>query len=176
MQFDQQNWFNASIIFFFSSSLFLILRQKQFLKAQVFFQRCSRGQKARGQGQAHKKNPSPRPRTAFTRTDPLKDRNARGLGYRRKRSPEKKFFKDFFWRFPKKTKTDVLKKFLQAKKVLKIFFFRQSSIRENKKDLCKLSARFLAFSNKISTAQKIVLFSSRGQRNFRGLEPLGPRT
>ena len=43
-------------------------------------QRWSRGHKARGQG--HKKNPRPRPRTAFPRTDILeaKDRNARGQG------------------------------------------------------------------------------------------------
>ena len=43
-------------------------------------QRWSRGPKARGQGQGHKK--IPRPRTAFPRTDPLeaKDRNARGQG------------------------------------------------------------------------------------------------
>ena len=43
-------------------------------------QRWSRGHKVRGQG--HKKNPRPRPRTAFPRTGPLeaKDRNARGQG------------------------------------------------------------------------------------------------
>ena len=43
-------------------------------------QRWSRGHKARGQGQGHKKNP--RPRTAFPWTDTLeaKDRNARGQG------------------------------------------------------------------------------------------------
>ena len=42
------------------------------------YQRWSRGHKARGQGQGHKKNP--RPRTAFPRTDTLeaKDKNARG--------------------------------------------------------------------------------------------------
>ena len=45
-------------------------------------QRWSRGHKARGQ--RHKKNPRPRPRTAFSRTDTLeaKDRNARGQGPR----------------------------------------------------------------------------------------------
>ena len=53
---------------------------------QFFYQRWSRGHKARGQGQGqgHKKNPRPRPRprTAFPRTDTLeaKDRNARGQG------------------------------------------------------------------------------------------------
>ena len=47
---------------------------------------------------------------------------------------------------------------------------------ENKKDVRKFSARFLAFSNEISTIQKIVLFSSRGQGNFRGLEASRHRT
>ena len=71
-------------------------------------QRWSRGHKARGQGQGHKKNP--RPRTAFPRTDPLeaKDRNARGQGPRtqsasalqkKKRSSQK-----FFRQSPKKKK------------------------------------------------------------------------
>ena len=48
-------------------------------------------------------------------------------------------------------------------------------IEENKKGLRKFSARFLAFSNKISTVQKIVLSSGRGQGNFRGLEASRPR-
>ena len=44
----------------------------------------SRGHKARGQGQGHKKNTRPRPRTALPRIDPLeaKDRNAQGQGPR----------------------------------------------------------------------------------------------
>ena len=51
---------------------------------QTNYQRWSRGHKARGLGQGHKKNPRPRPRTAFPRTDTLeaKDRNARGQGPR----------------------------------------------------------------------------------------------
>ena len=54
------------------------------------FQRWSQGHKARGQG--HKKNPRPKSRTAFPRTDTLeaKDRNARGQGHKRKSSPKKK--------------------------------------------------------------------------------------
>ena len=36
------------------------------------YQRWSRGHKARGQGQGHKKNSRPRPRTAFPRTDTQK--------------------------------------------------------------------------------------------------------
>ena len=46
---------------------------------------------------------------------------------------------------------------------------------ENKKGAQNFSARFLAFSNEISTVQKIVLSSSRGQANFRGLETSRPR-
>ena len=46
---------------------------------------------------------------------------------------------------------------------------------ENKNVVRKFSARFLAFSNEISTVQKIVLSSSRGQGNFRRLEASRPR-
>ena len=46
---------------------------------------------------------------------------------------------------------------------------------ENRKGVRKFSARFLAFSNEISTVQKIVLSSSRGQADFRGLEASRPR-
>ena len=49
---------------------------------------------------------------------------------------------------------------------------------ENKKGVCKFSARFLAFSATFlafSTVQKIVLSWSRGQGNFRRLEASRPR-
>ena len=46
---------------------------------------------------------------------------------------------------------------------------------ENKKGVRKFSARFLSFSDEISTVQKIVLSLSRGQGNFRGLEASRPR-
>ena len=55
------------------------------------------------------------------------------------------------------------------------FDLAYASIAENKKDICKFSARFLAYSNKISTIQKIVLSSSRGQGSFRGPKALRPR-
>ena len=45
----------------------------------------------------------------------------------------------------------------------------------NKKDVRNFYARFPAFSNEISIVQKIVLSSSRGQGNFRGLEVSRPR-
>ena len=44
-------------------------------------------------------------------------------------------------------------------KVFQTTFFRRSLIEANKKGLRKFSARFLAFSNKILTVQKIVLCS-----------------
>ena len=47
-------------------------------------------------------------------------------------------------------------------------------MRKTKEGLGKFSARFLAFSNKISTVQKIVLSSSREQGNFRGPEASRP--
>ena len=96
----------------------------------------------------------PRPRTKKIsrprpRTDPL-EAKAKDQGHRHKSSPKKKrFSKNFFRRFP---------------------------LEENKKKgLRKFSARFLELSNKISPVQKIVLSSSRGQGNFRGLEVSKPR-
>ena len=54
--------------------------------------------------------------------------------------------------------------------------YAYAPINENKKGIRKFSARFLAFFYKISTVQKIVLSSSRGQDYFRGLEASRPRT
>ena len=104
-------------------------------------QRWSRGRKARGQGQVHKKNP--RPRTALPRTNPLevKDRNARGQG----QGP--------------RTQAQVLSK----KKGLHKNF---SGDHQKKNVFQKI---FQAF-HKILRIQKIVLSSSRGQDNFRGLD------
>ena len=138
-------------------------------------QRWSRGHKARGQGQGHKKNP--RPRTAFPRTDTLeaKDRNARGQGPRtqaqvlskkKKRSSQK-----FFRRSPKKKglhknfSGDLQKK----KKRSSQKFFKRSP----QKNVFQIMFQAL---HKILTIQKILLFSSRGQANFRGLEASRPRT
>ena len=60
-----------------------------FLK-NTYYQRWSRGHKARGQGQGHKKNPRPRPRTGML------EAKAKEQGHRRKRSPKKKGFQKFF--------------------------------------------------------------------------------
>ena len=107
----------------------------------------------------------PRPRTQ-------KNFEAKDQGHRRKCSPKKKVFKIFFQATSKKG----LQKFFSSEKGLQKFFFRRFPLEENKKGLCKFSARFLALSNKISTVQKIVLSSSRGQGNFRGLEASRPRS
>ena len=113
-------------------------------------QRWSRGHEARGQG--HKKNP--RPRTALPRTDPLeaKDRNARGQGQGPRTQAQvfakKKGLQKNFPAISKKS-SKIFSCVLQKKRLLKFFF----------------QAIY-----KISTIQKKVLSSSRGQGNFRGLE------
>ena len=135
-----------------------------FYKLQVICgkQRWSRGHKARGQGQGHKKNPRPRPRTAFPRTDTLeaKDRNARGRGqgHKRKCSPKekkKKVFTKIFRRSPKKKRSS--QKFFKRSPQKNVF------------------QKLFQALHKILTIQTIVLSSSRGQANFRGLEASRPR-
>ena len=87
------------------------------LQTRSFYQRWSRGLKARGQGQGqgHKKNP--RPRTAFPRTDTLeaKDRNARGQGQGHKRKCSTK---------KKKVFTKIFSSDLHEKSFSKTFFKR----------------------------------------------------
>ena len=114
-------------------------------------QRCSRGHKARGRGQGHKKIPRPRPRT-----EPV-EAKAKNQGHRSKCSPKKRVFKKFFWR--------------SQKKGLQKIFFRRSPLEENKKRHRKI---FGVFQQNFSV-QKIVLSSSRGLDNFRGLEASRPR-
>ena len=82
---------------------------------------------------------------------------------------KKRFSKHFFKQSQKKG----LQKFFSCEKGFQKGNF---SLEENKKGLRNFSAWFLALSNKISTVQKIVLSSSRGQGNFRGLEASRPRT
>ena len=110
-------------------------------KFQPFYQRWSRGHKARGQGQGHKKNP--RPRTAFS-----EDRHSRGQGQECSRPRPA---------LPKKKKRSSQK------------FFKRSP----QKNVFQKNFQAL---HKILIIQKIVLSSSRGQANFRGLEASRPRT
>ena len=96
---------------------------------------------------------NPRPRTAFPRTDTLeaKDRNARGQGPR--------------------TQAQVL-----SKKKVFTKIFQAIPPPPQKKGLHKnFSSDLHKALHKILTIQKIVLSSSRGQVNFRGLEASRPR-
>ena len=116
----------------------------------------------------------PRPRTQKNFEAKAKDRPSRGQGPRTQAqvfSKKKKVFKKIFQAISKKSSS----KIFLGEKDLQKFFFRQFPLEENKKGLRKFSARILALSNKISTVQKIVLSSSRGQGNFRGLEASRPR-
>ena len=125
---------------------------------------CFRGgvKNTRLEAKDTKKNPRPRPRTAFPRTDTLeaKDRNARGQGQgprtqaqvlSKKKGLHKNFSGDF-----------------QKKKVFTKIFSG---------DLHKktFSKKLFQALHKILTIQKIVLSSSRGQANFRELEASRPR-
>ena len=125
------------------------------VECEGFKQRWSRGHKARGQGQGHKKNPRPRPRprTAFPRTDTLeaKARNARGQGQGRRTQSASA---------------------LQKKKKKKKGLHKNFSSDLHEKNVFQKIFQPL---HKILTFKKIVLSSSRGQANFRGLEASRPR-
>ena len=109
---------------------------------------------------------NPRPRTAFPRTDTLeaKDRNARGQGqgHKRKCSPKNKkgLHKNF---------SGDLQKNKKIKKTSSQKFFKRSP-RKN------VFQEIFQAPHNILTIQKIVLSSSRGRANFRGLEASSPRT
>ena len=141
-------------------------------------QRWSRGHKARGQGQGHKKNTRPRPRTAFPRTDTLeaKDRNARDQGPRTQSASalqkKKGLHKNFSGDLQKKKGlhknfSGDLKKKKKTKRSSQKFFKRSP--------LKNVFQNIFQALHKILTFQKIVLSSSRGQANFRGLEASRPR-
>ena len=130
-------------------------------------QRWSRGHKARGQGQGHKKirgqgqgQPFRGQTLSRPRTGTL-EAKAKDRGHKRKCSPKKKkkVFTKIFQAISRKKKK---KRSLQK-------FFRRSPQR----NVIQLIFQAL---HKILTTQKIVLSSSRGQANFRGLEASRPRT
>ena len=111
-----------------------------------------------------KKNPRPRPRTAFPRTDTLeaKDRNARGQGQGPRTQVQvlykkKGLHKNFSGDLKKKKKKRSSHKFFK---------------RSPQKNVFKKIFQAL---HKILTIQTIVLSSSRGQANFRGLQASRPR-
>ena len=104
-----------------------------------------------------------------------KNRPSRGQGPRTQTqvfSKKKRSSKFFFRRSQKK----VFKNFFQAKKVFKKLLSGDLYLRKPKKRslqiFCKVSGVFQRNFN----GSKIVLSSSRGQGNFRGLEASRPRT
>ena len=147
----------------------------------AYLQRWSRGHKARGQGLGHKKNPRPRPRTALPRTDTLeaKDRNARGQGQGPRTQAQvlskkkKKVFTKIFQAISKKKKkvfTKIFQAISKKKKKKKVFTNFSSDLHKK-----TFSKKIFQALHKILTIQKILLSSSRGQANFRGLEASRPR-
>ena len=130
----------------------------------IAYHRWSRGHKARGQGQGHKKILRPRPRT-----DPLE---AKDQGHRRKCSPKKKGLQNFFQAISKKK---VFKNFFQAKKVLKKFFSGDLYLKKPNKKSLQIFLKVSGVFQRNFNGSKIVLSSSRGQGNFRGLEASRPR-
>ena len=119
--------------------------------------------------------PGPRPRKQ--KNFKAKDRPSRrqGQGPRTKAQVFSKKKRRFSKKFFKQCQKRSSKFFFRRKRSSKIFF-RRFPLEKDNKGLRKFSARFLALSNKISPVQKIVLSSSRGQGNFRGLEASRPRT
>ena len=130
-------------------------------------QRWCRGHKARGpgQGQEHKKISRPR-----SRTDPLETK-AKDQGHRRKCSQKKKSSKIFFRRFQKKG----LQNFISDKKDLQNFFSGDLYLRKPKKRSLQIFRKVSGVFRRNFSGSKIVLSSSRGQGNFRGLEASRPR-
>ena len=140
-------------------------------------QRWSRGHKARGQGQGHKKKSEAKAKNSLS-----EDRHSRGQGQEcsrprprtqaqvlSKKKKKKRSSQKFFRRSPLKKKSSQK-------------FFRRSPLKKkSSQKFFKRSPRKHVFQKnfqalyKILTIQKLVLSSSRGQANFRGLEASRPR-
>ena len=132
------------------------------------YQRWSRGHKARGQGQGqgHKKKSEAKAKDSLS-----EDRHSRGQGQecsrprprtkdtKRKCSPKKK---------KKKVFTKIFQAISKKKKRSSQNFFKRSPLKQ-------VLQKFFQALHNILTFQKIVLSSSRGQANFRGLEASRPR-
>ena len=111
-----------------------------------------------------------------TRLEPkAKDRSSRGQGqeHRRKCSQKKNVFKKFFSGDLKKK---VFKNFFQAKKVFKKFFSGNIYLRKPKKRSLQIFREVSGVFQRNFYGSKIMLYLSRGQGNFRGLETSRPRT
>ena len=114
-------------------------------------QRWSRGHKARGQGQGHKKISRPR-------TDPLE---AKDQGPR----TQTQVF----------SKKKGLQNFFSGEKGLQKIFSGDLYLRKPKKRSLQIFRKVSGVFQRNFNGSKIVLSSSRGQANFRGLEASRPR-
>ena len=110
--------------------------------------------KIRGQGQPFRGQTLSRPRTGMLEAK-AKDQGHKAQVLSKKK--KKRFSQKFFRRSPKKKKKKVFTKIFQAISTKKRF------------------PKIFQPLHKILTFQKIVLSSSRGQANFRGLEASRPR-
>ena len=85
---------------------------------------------------------------------------------------KKKAFKNFFRAISKKK---IFKNFFQAKKVFKTFFSGNLYLRKPKKRSLQIFRKVSGVFQRNFNGSKIVLSSTRGQGNFRGLEASRPR-
>ena len=148
---------------------FVVIKAKQYLWFRN--QRWSRGHKARGQGQGeeHKKirgqgqgQPYREQTLSWPRTGMLETKS-KDQGHKRKSSPKKK----------KERKKRSSEKFFRQSRKKKERFSEKIFRRFPEKTVFQKIFQAL---HKLLTTQKIVLSSSRGQGNFRGLEASRPRT
>ena len=107
----------------------------------------------------------PRPRTDLL--------EAKDQGHRRKCSQKKRRSSNFFFR---RSQKKVFKNFFQAKKVFKKFLSGDLYLRKPKKRSLQIFHKVAGVFQRNFNGSKIVLSSSRGQGNFRGLEASRPRT
>ena len=105
----------------------------------------------------------PRPRTQKNFEDKAKNRPSRGQG-QGQRTQTQVF-----------SKKKVFKFFFQAKKVFKKFFSSNLYLRKPKERSLQIFRKVFGVFQRNFNGSKIVLSSSRGQGNFRGLEPLRPK-
>ena len=125
-------------------------------KSLIYLQRWSRGHKVRGLGQGHTKKSM-----AKAMVSPSEDRPSRSQGQAPKTQTQV---------FSKKKRSS--KFFSDDLKEIKVFKFLFSGDIQQKRS----RKNFFQPIYKILTIQKIVLSSSRGQGNFRGLEAWRLRT
>ena len=117
--------------------------------------------RGQGQGQPFRGQTLSRPRTGMLEAK-AKDQGHKAQVLSKKKKKKKKVFTNIFQAISKKKKKKKKKKRSSQK------FFKRSPLKNVFQKI------FQAF-HKILTFQKIVLSSSRGQANFRGLEASRPR-